>query len=367
MTRVFRFIFFIGTAMTIYYFLHYYVYTSLSKGLNFSPLGKQLLKAAFILGALSFILNEFLSRKYDFNLLSFFGSIWLGMLAIAITILLLKDLLVLVIPGWKTALNILALFLILATTILSVYNVRKDPIVKDIHILLDKQGYPASSYTIVHLSDIHISSNSSKTRLKDLVNRVNSLNADAIVITGDLIDDKYERVKNFSPVLKNFSSNWGTFAVTGNHEYYAGIDGFRSFSEDANISILHNRNIPLGDQIVLAGVDDSSAKDFSFTGPDLDKALTSIDDDKIVILLSHKPENFEKAVAKGVDIQLSGHTHAGQIPPMNMLVSLAFKYRHGLYNYESAFIHTSPGTSTWGPPMRLFSQNEIVRITISTT
>jgi len=367
LTRLFRYILIIGTAMVVYYFLHYYVYISLFKGLNFTPLGKQLLKSVFVLGAFTFVLGEILSRRYDFNVFSTFGSIWLGMLAIAITILLFKDLLVLIIPGWRTALNINAFVLIMATTILSVYNAGKDPVVKDIHILLDKQVYTESSYTIVHLSDIHISSSSSKTRLEGLVNTVNGLNADAIVITGDLIDDKYERVKDFSSILRDLSSHWGTFAVTGNHEYYAGIDGFRSFSEDANISILHNSNILLGDGIVLAGVDDSSAKDFSLSGPDLDKALSSINDKKVVILLSHKPENFEKAAAKGVDIQLSGHTHAGQIPPMNMLVSLAFKYRYGLYKYESSFIHTSPGTSTWGPPMRLFSKNEIVRITISTT
>ena len=363
MTRILRYIFFIGTVSTVYYFLHFYVYSSLMRGFNVTNSWRLYLKLIFIFGGISFILSEVLSRRYNIHFLTTFGSIWLGLLAIAITILIFKDLLVLLLPNRRGILNIIALGLIAVTTIISIVNVRLEPRLQEITIFHDKLS-GMDEFTLVHLSDTHLNAMSDKVKVQALVERVNALQADVIVITGDVIDDKYDRVKEFPPILKMLSSKWGTYAVTGNHEYYAGIEAFDRFAAESDITVLHNESILIGSSVVLAGVDDHAAKDFSLLGSDLDQALREISKDELVILLAHKPEKFPEAVAKGVDLQLSGHTHAGQIPPMNFLVPLVFKYKSGLYQLESSYIHTSPGTSTWGPPMRLFSRNEITRITL---
>jgi predicted MPP superfamily phosphohydrolase len=112
----------------------------------------------------------------------------------------------------------------------------------------------------------------------------------------------------------------------------------------------------------VVGIPDDTAASYSLSGPDLEKAMTTIEDNQPIILMSHKPVGFPEAVQKGVSLQLSGHTHRGQILPLNLLVPLAFKYAYGLYTLDASYIYTTSGTGLWGPPMRIFTNSEIVSI-----
>ena len=152
------------------------------------------------------------------------------------------------------------------------------------------------------------------------------------------------------------------FAVPGNHEFYSGIENFLNFARMANIQVLRNENVTIADGIQIIGIDDKAGKMISGRDVDLRSAALDCNFNNPVILLSHRPTNFEESAGIGVDLQLSGHTHAGQIPPMDLIVRLVYKYPYGLYKYKSAFIYTTCGTGIWGPPMRLFSQSEIVKI-----
>jgi len=114
--------------------------------------------------------------------------------------------------------------------------------------------------------------------------------------------------------------------------------------------------------IELVGIDDKTDKRFSGIGSDLKLALKNCDSKKLIVLLSHQPDIFDEAEKSGVVLQLSGHTHAGQIPPMDLIVLFAFKYPYGLYQKKSSYLYTTSGTGIWGPPMRFFSRCEIVKI-----
>jgi len=124
--------------------------------------------------------------------------------------------------------------------------------------------------------------------------------------------------------------------------------------------VLRNELKIIGTHLQIIGLDDNEAKRFSQSGPDLDTPLKKCDPTKPIIVLRHRPEGFDEAVDRGVDLQISGHTHDGQIPPMTFLVRLFLKYPYGLYHKNRAHIYTSCGTGYWGPPMRLFSMAEIV-------
>ena len=157
----------------------------------------------------------------------------------------------------------------------------------------------------------------------------NRQNPDLIVLTGDLIDSDICNGLNFCAILKGLKAKYGVFAVTGNHDFYASIDTFMKVANETGITVLRNRNARPADFIELIGVDDKTGSQFGESGCDLASALKTpniIDKNKLVILLSHQPDIFDEAVKEGVNLQLSGHTHAGQIPPVDILVQLFFKY-----------------------------------------
>ena len=139
---------------------------------------------------------------------------------------------------------------------------------------------------------------------------------------------------------------------------------FIEIAKNSNITVLRNEKITIADAFELAGIDDKTGRRFSEVGSDLNSALKNVDFTKPVILLSHQPDIFDEAAKLGVDLQLSGHTHAGQIPPMDLIVMLAFKYPYGLYRKNGSYLYTTSGTGIWGPPMRLFSRCEIVKIVL---
>jgi predicted MPP superfamily phosphohydrolase len=164
--------------------------------------------------------------------------------------------------------------------------------------------------------------------------------------------------------LKRLDAAHGVLAITGNHEFYAGLDIFKEMAKQSNIKILRNKTITIADTLQIIGLDDDAGKQFGIKGPGLDALIKTCDQNKPIILLFHRPLRFDEAAAKGVDLQLSGHTHAGQIPPADIMVWLIYKYPWGLYKKGDAYIYTSSGTGLWGPPMRFLSRNEIVYITL---
>jgi hypothetical protein len=284
-------------------------------------------------------------------------------MAIALTLFLIELPASLLLPGLRRQLVLGALALILLLSVFSLVNVALGPVLREKRIAV--RGLPAAlnGFTIVQLSDLHLGNLSSQEGMRRVVERVNALNPDLVCITGDTIDGDVCREEGYCATLRSIRARHGVVAITGNHEFYAGVDKFMELARRSGWRVLRNESWVIEPGLAVIGLDDDTARGFGLPGPDLDAALSSLPAGAKV-LLYHQPLNFASAVKKGISLQLSGHTHAGQIPPMDALVYLTYKYPAGLYRLEGSTIHTSTGTGTWGPPMRFLSRSEITRLVL---
>lgn len=222
-------------------------------------------------------------------------------------------------------------------------------------------------YKIVQLSDVHVGPTIGREFIEELVETVNREKPDAVVITGDLVDGSVEQIGPFVEPLRKLRARDGVFFVTGNHEYYSGVDKWIAFLKDLGIRVLRNERVAIREDVssgfYLAGVDDHSAARFGGGhGTNLDKALGGREPSRPVVLLAHQPKTILEAVKHGIDLQLSGHTHGGQIWPWGYAVRLDQPHIAGLSRHEEAQIYVSRGTGYWGPPMRVGAPAEVTRI-----
>lgn len=351
-------------ALAVYALLHAVVYARIAGGFGLKGSWRLGLKAVLALAALSFVAGEILGRTAWGGWLLAAGTTWLGVLAIAFAVFGLEALASLLVPRHRFAFTRVAIALVAGLSGYAWFNASRPPVLTDLTIPLRGLPAPADGFTIVQLSDLHLGRHASRDRLRGVVEQVNRLSPDLIVISGDLVDDDIPETKGLSECLRGLAATHGVLAVAGNHDYYIGYDVFERFARRSNITVLRNQRRQVGSAIEVAGIDEPAGRSFAEGGPNLDLALAGRDPALPVVLLAHRPESFERHAARGVDLQLSGHTHAGQIPPLDLLVWLLNAYSYGYREYGAAAIYTSCGTSTWGPPMRLFSHNEIVRITL---
>ncbi|MDB5989398.1 MAG: putative integral rane protein [Herbaspirillum sp.] len=243
--------------------------------------------------------------------------------------------------------------------------------VKPLTIALNRLPQSFDGLRIVQLTDLHVGPLINGRWLRRVVDKVNALKPDVIVITGDLVDGSVEELRRHVAPLADLRAQHGTYFITGNHEYYSGVDAWCNHIASLGVRVLRNERVSItsgsaDESLDLAGVDDWASRHFPGEGPDLAKALAGRDTDKALILLAHQPAAAHEAAAHGVDLQLSGHTHGGQIWPFTYLVYLQQPYTTGLYRHNGTQtqVYVSPGTGFWGPPMRLGTTAEITLITL---
>lgn len=269
-------------------------------------------------------------------------------------------------PGqWAAGLSALAL-------LLSCYAVWQALRVPDVHRLavsLPRLPAALNGLRIVQLSDLHVSPAFPSTWVRAVVQKVNALKPDLIVITGDLGDGPPDRRAADLAPLKGLRAPLGVFSCTGNHEYYWGFAGWMQASRSMGITPLNNAHVilhPRGLDLVLAGVTDQTGPAFGFPGPEPGQALHGAPPDAVRIMLAHRPRLVGKSAEANVDLQLSGHTHGGQLLGANLLVShFNDGFLSGLYRRGRTLLYVSPGTGLWeGFPLRLFVPSEITEITL---
>jgi predicted MPP superfamily phosphohydrolase len=223
------------------------------------------------------------------------------------------------------------------------------------------------SYKLVQISDVHVGPTIGKEFLESVVATINAEDADVVAITGDLVDGSVAQLGALVEPLKQIKAKHGVFFVTGNHEYYSGADEWIAHLGTLGIRVLRNERVPIdGDAgFDLAGVDDTSAKGFGHGhGQDVARAMKDRDPARAVVLLAHQPKAIGDAVKHAVDLQLSGHTHGGQIWPWGYAVRLDQRHVAGLAQEGETQIYVSRGTGYWGPPIRVGAPAEITRIEI---
>jgi uncharacterized protein len=260
-----------------------------------------------------------------------------------------------------------------SATVLGAVAVRSamaDVQVHEVNVALARLPRTLSGLTLVQLTDLHIGSTVPKSLAATVVEKTNALKPDAIVITGDLVDGSVRQLRELVAPLGRLRARYGVYFVTGNHEYYSGVDQWLAEIERLQIRVLRNERVTIGDgggTIDLAGVDDLGGEGFGPQhGPDYARAFRDLDPDRELVLLAHRPRQVFEAAKANVGLHLAGHTHGGQIWPWGYLVRLTEPYVQGLHRHtERTQIYVSRGTGQWGPPMRLFTPSEITKVVLS--
>lgn len=357
--RILGFSLFLAVFLAVFGAMNYYVYFNLVNTISMSSGVLTAVQAAFVLLACAYPLSQFLKPRIRLPILTFLGAIWMGTLSISIAVFALKDLVALV---TSFQFQELALAIAIAATLWAAGKAWQGPKLKRVSIRHRKLSRQLG---IVHLSDLHLGTMTSSQWLEGVVEQVNRLEPDIIVITGDVIDDSYQNVQQFVPAFKGLKAKLGIYAVSGNHEYYQGIEHFREFCLAAGVTVADDRFLAVAQGVNILGLGGKSDRAGAGLVDKVQKLLTAASPDDYNILLIHHPVGFRTTAGLGIDLQLSGHTHRGQILPMNILVYLVYRHAYGLYNVGDSYIYTSSGTGTWGPPLRLGSSSEIVSIQVN--
>jgi uncharacterized protein len=265
-----------------------------------------------------------------------------------------------------------------ATAGVSAYAFRKatgPAEVSEVAVKLERLPAALSGLTIAQVSDLHVGPTIGAREVRRLVEQVNGLRPDVVAITGDLVDGGVRELGEAVSHLGRLEAPRGVYFVTGNHEYYSGVGPWLAELRRLGIRVLRNERVAIGDagaSLDLAGVDDYSAGGFGGDhGLDLERALAGRDPDRSLVLLAHQPRvgAVADAVRAGVELQLSGHTHGGQIAPWNLVVKAVFPYVKGLYRHDedgrSGQVFVSRGTGYWGPPLRLGAPPEIAKLVLT--
>ena len=220
---------------------------------------------------------------------------------------------------------------------------------------------------IAQISDVHLGAALPSDYLARAVDQVNELAPHLVIITGDLLEEPAHRVAGQMECLRNAHAPLGAYFVSGNHDYFTGIEGCLAHLERCGVRPLRNQRITLrfGDgELFLAGVDDPTGRLVPGHGPDYERALSGRDESKPLVLLAHEPRAILRASHYKPDLQISGHTHAGQMWPFGFLVKLVEPYLQGLHRHGDTWIYVNRGTGYWGPPMRFPRRAEISLLTL---
>ncbi|MEW6333527.1 MAG: metallophosphoesterase [Thermodesulfobacteriota bacterium] len=215
---------------------------------------------------------------------------------------------------------------------------------------------------VVQISDVHVGIMVRGERLAGMLRKVREAAPDLLVATGDLVDGQHNSIAEAAIQLSQIRPRFGKFAVTGNHEFYAGLDESIEFMKRAGFVTLRGQMTTVGGVLDLAGVDDPTVRLPGPSGGLSDREVLSPGSGRFTILLKHQPV-VEKDAPGAFDLQLSGHTHRGQIFPFSLVTSRFFSYHSGNFRLANgALLHVSRGTGTWGPPVRFLSPPHITVI-----
>jgi predicted MPP superfamily phosphohydrolase len=353
-----------AAVMSLLFGFYAVVFARISTGLELTKKSKRIIIAIMCIGVI-ISLPQMLwwGNGLGIQPLYYIGGAWYGFIVMAITLFLLESGIAFIFPSHPRRRVIIVLVLLFVVSGYGLYNGLKTPIVKEIAIPIKKLPADTPEFTIVQWSDIHLGDLVSQDWFREVVTVTNNLKPDLVVITGDIIDNGFK--KEFIQPLNQLKTKFGIFAVTGNHEYY--FQRFNIFLEtaaEAGIRVLRNECVTLANGIQIAGINDPTAEEYGDAKPSVKEALKNCDPQKPIILLSHKANYFKDAVQQGVDLQLSGHNHVGQLPILDLFIYLTLNYPYGLYREGDSFIYTSCGTGLWAIPMRIFTHSEIIRITL---
>lgn len=364
------------TAALIVALLHLYIGARLLPALPW-PIALKTLAALWLAISTVSMPAALLARRFEppwGDRLSWLGMLAMGLFSTLLILTVLRELVLLAcalagwypaaLPVWSAAATVALALLI---SLLGYWNARRVARVVDVEVPIAALPAALDGFTIAQLSDIHVGPTIKRPYLQRIVERVHTLGADAIAITGDLVDGKVPELREHTAPLASLRAPHGVYFVTGNHEYYAGAHAWIDELRRLGLRVLLNEHVAIerdGARLVLAGVTDFSAGHFDPAHrSDPNAALAGAPSDAAVrVLLAHQPRSAVAAADAGFDLQLSGHTHGGQFLPWNLFVPMQQPYVAGLHRHGSMWVYVSRGTGYWGPPKRFGAPSEITRI-----
>ncbi len=255
---------------------------------------------------------------------------------------------------------------------LSAYGIvqaRRKPVIEEVTVPIDGLPVDLEGFRIAQISDLHIGPTIKGGFVQMIADQVQALNPDMIALTGDLVDGSVDHLSGDVAPLAGLQAPYGKFFITGNHEYYAGVEQW--LEEVARIGFINllneHRVLNVGAaRLTVAGVTDLHAHQvFPAHRTDPDKALAGAPADSIKLLLAHQPGSIFDARRLGVHLQLSGHTHGGQMRPFNYVVAAANPYLRGLHDHDGTWIYVNRGAGYWGPPFRIGVPSEITLLRLT--
>ena len=379
--------------------LHAYVGWRVVPGLDGYPLGQWMMVALLVLSPALIplgVLGGRVVRQPWADRVSWVGLLLMGLFSSLFVLTLMRDLALallwlagLLVPlGWPLGAITVATaeavpVLALLVTVIGFLNARRTPALVRVDVPIKALPAALHGFTMAQISDIHIGPTIKGAYLQRIVDRVNSVQADMVAITGDLVDGRVSDLAAQVAPLAGLMSRHGTFFVTGNHEYYSGAHAWIKELRSLGLTVLMNEHVVLHHgsaarsgvnsrpeaqddllevaPLVLAGVTDYNAHQFDPSHKsDPQLALEGAPPFAAVrVLLAHQPRSAEAAALAGFDLQLSGHTHGGQFFPWNHFVRFQQPFTAGLHKLHELWVYTSRGTGYWGPPKRFGAPSEI--------
>jgi uncharacterized protein len=370
----------------LYFAVNYYIFIRGWQSLPNIIFVKKIYISFFILVAFAFIIGRFtdhISFTGLNHLFIWIGSFWLGAMLYFFLSVIIVDLVKILNYGFHflppqgtleyTKIKSFALYTSIGIVILLLlfgYFNSNNTRIKRIEILTEKNISKSKTLKIVAVSDIHLGTLIAKKRLKKLTELVNKENPDIIILAGDILDEIQTPIliENIGEPLKELNAKKGTFAITGNHEYIGGINRAVKYIESLGIKILRDTIEDIGGTVLLIGREDRDIN--RFTGnhrKTKEELMLNIDTTKFLILLDHQPFELQKTADLKIDLQISGHTHHGQLWPFNYITDAVYELSYGYLRKGNTHYYVSSGFGTWGPPLRIGTRPEIVVLTIRST
>jgi len=379
------FIIFISVALVIYLSVNSYIFI---RGLQAIPVEKFYrtpLIIVFWLLVLAYPLGRILIA-YDFSSLGsvviYIGSLWLGYMVYLLLSVFFLDILRTVnhfVPLFPevirhnyTQSKLIAFYavnLIVFITVVFGFINAKYPVIKNVQVSVNKANASGKTLNIVAVSDIHLGTIISNSRVSRMVNLINSQNPDIVLLAGDVIDEDVAPVikNNLGAELTKIKARYGVYAITGNHEYIGGVEPAAKYLSEHGINMLRDTAVLIDNSFYVIGREDLSKR--SVNGGRGRKSLAELsaplDKTKPVIMLDHQPFHLEDAENNGIDLQISGHTHHGQLWPFGLITNKVYEVSWGYKKRGNTNYYVSCGAGTWGPPIRTGNRPEIVNIKIN--
>ena len=379
-----NFIIFFSIALSVYALINYYIFIREWEAGGQNSSWRTFYVAAFLLLSLSYIAGRFLERvslNWFSSGLVMIGSFWLAamtyflLFAIAIDILRLLNYIAPFFPASFAAnpesvkeMTALVVVVVVSIIVLAGYLNARTPIVKTLELKISKKSRTTKSMNVVVASDIHLGTIVCKSKLERIVAKINALDPDLVLLPGDVVDEDIGPVirNNLGETLRKIRSKFGVVAITGNHEYIGGVEPACKYLVEHGITMLRDSSITINNSLVIVGREDLSIR--SFTGKirkPLPELMSEIDKSYPIILMDHQPFRLEEAHTNGADIQLSGHTHHGQLWPFNFIAKKVYELSWGYKKKGNTHYYVSCGVGTWGPPVRTGNRPEIVNLKLN--